>query len=610
MVYSMVNWQLLYSMGRIITEQKGSQNISSYVYDALGRVTSKGAVNSTVAYTYDALGNIQTLTYPSGRVVNYSHDDASQLSSLSTNGISNISLSYNALGLAKSIGLPNGVTENKTYDALGRITKLDLTKDVTSLYSKANEYSPVGDVSKQSTTEGISSRIEDYAYDPLSRLTEQKNSDDDTVTNGYGYNLAGNLVKVNGSVQTFDDTGKILTSGDTSYSYDGLNNRIGETNSLDADKNKEYTWNPDGSMKTVKVFKNGVLSETVSYTYDAKGLMLNRAVNGNIVNTFTWNTNTIIPLMVSDGVYEYIYQNDRVPLAQVRLSDGVVTYLHKDINGSVTTSTDASGGLLGTTVYSPYGLPENPLQSSFGYAGEWTDNVTGHIYLRARWLDVITASFLSQDPLVQITGNSYGYTNGNPITQVDPLGLFSLNPLALIQGQALIPIAQKINQGWDGFASGVSQVNNSIGDGLKIAGQKAEEGAYISGQGIRTTVDWLNSNSGDISAVLGVVSIVTTPIPVISAPAAIGSVAFGAISVRGMFQECSQNNYECNWGEILIGSVSALAGAAGLSFKFASRLIGGTQKGYDLLGLTATQAGYAVTGINHKIKQWSNKEKC
>lgn len=113
----------------------------------------------------------------------------------------------------------------------------------------------------------------------------------------------------------------------------------------------------------------------------------------------------------------------RVPVAQVKVSDGTVTYLHTDLNGSVTAATNASGAVSGTVDYSPYGKVTGVPVSKFGYAGDWTDPDTGYTYLRNRWLDTSTGNFLSEDPMVQVTGNSFGYTSGNPLTHIDPMGL-------------------------------------------------------------------------------------------------------------------------------------------------------------------------------------------
>lgn len=130
--------------------------------------------------------------------------------------------------------------------------------------------------------------------------------------------------------------------------------------------------------------------------------------------------------MLSDGEHEYIYGNERVPVAQVKISDGTVTYLHTDLNGSVTASTNGSGAIVGTVAYSPYGKATTAPISKFGYAGEWTDPDTSFTYLRNRWLDISKGTFLSEDPLVQTTGNSFGYTSGNPLTQIDPMGLCNI----------------------------------------------------------------------------------------------------------------------------------------------------------------------------------------
>ena len=133
--------------------------------------------------------------------------------------------------------------------------------------------------------------------------------------------------------------------------------------------------------------------------------------------------------MLSDGKFEYIYKTsiDRVPFAQVDISTKEVTYLHSDLTGSIVATTDSAGVLIGTVDYSPYGEVIGSSLSRFGYAGEWIDEVTDYVYLRARWMDVSTGSFLSEDPLVQMTNNAFDYTEGNPLSQIDPLGLFSLS---------------------------------------------------------------------------------------------------------------------------------------------------------------------------------------
>jgi len=60
------------------------------------------------------------------------------------------------------------------------------------------------------------------------------------------------------------------------------------------------------------------------------------------------------------------------------------------------------------------------------FAGEYLDD-SGLYYLRARFYDPDTASFLSVDPALTVSGSAYGYASGNPLQLVDPLGLFSMS---------------------------------------------------------------------------------------------------------------------------------------------------------------------------------------
>jgi RHS repeat-associated core domain len=66
-----------------------------------------------------------------------------------------------------------------------------------------------------------------------------------------------------------------------------------------------------------------------------------------------------------------------------------------------------------------------PDANPFRYSGEYYDNETGYIYLRARYYDTKTGTFLSEDP-IRDGNNWYGYCAGNPVLFIDPTGMFSI----------------------------------------------------------------------------------------------------------------------------------------------------------------------------------------
>jgi RHS repeat-associated protein len=59
----------------------------------------------------------------------------------------------------------------------------------------------------------------------------------------------------------------------------------------------------------------------------------------------------------------------------------------------------------------------------FFYDGQYLDHTSGLYYLRARWYDPQTGQFTSLDPLVAVTNEPYGYAGGDPVNNIDPLGL-------------------------------------------------------------------------------------------------------------------------------------------------------------------------------------------
>jgi RHS repeat-associated protein len=105
-------------------------------------------------------------------------------------------------------------------------------------------------------------------------------------------------------------------------------------------------------------------------------------------------------------------------------------FFHADLAGSVRAVTDAGGAVVAASDYSAFGEPLpvaglDPVSSvaPFGFAGEWADP-SGLVYLRARFYDPSSGVFLSADPAVAVSGDSYGYAAGNPLQVGDPLGLW------------------------------------------------------------------------------------------------------------------------------------------------------------------------------------------
>ncbi len=96
--------------------------------------------------------------------------------------------------------------------------------------------------------------------------------------------------------------------------------------------------------------------------------------------------------------------------------------------GSTMAIVNASGAVQNSYTYDVYGKPTKTGSRSFrgrNFAGQQTD-ATGLQYLRARYMDPETGTFLSREPLGVAptwTGNSTGYGSGSPGMFSEPTGL-------------------------------------------------------------------------------------------------------------------------------------------------------------------------------------------
>jgi RHS repeat-associated protein len=113
--------------------------------------------------------------------------------------------------------------------------------------------------------------------------------------------------------------------------------------------------------------------------------------------------------------------------AQVRWYCGACPEERRDVLGSVLAEVDPAGYITGARQMDVYGAPRATQGSPtskhayVGALGHPTEDDTGLIYMRARWMDPVTGTFVSEDP-AQDGANWFGYCPTNPITFYDPSG--------------------------------------------------------------------------------------------------------------------------------------------------------------------------------------------
>ena len=185
-----------------------------------------------------------------------------------------------------------------------------------------------------------------------------------------------------------------------------------------------YTYDQAGNLSAVDRPEAGELPAIEeAYAYDGTGLRASQTVSG-ATSQLTWDTSGGLALLLDDGHASYIYGPGGLPIEQI--SEGTPTFYHHDQLGSTRMLTNASGEPTATFTYSAYGQPAGSTGTQttpLGYAGQYTNEQSGLIYLRARVYDPVTGQFLTRDPIEALTRQPYAYVNDNPLANTDPSGL-------------------------------------------------------------------------------------------------------------------------------------------------------------------------------------------
>lgn len=125
--------------------------------------------------------------------------------------------------------------------------------------------------------------------------------------------------------------------------------------------------------------------------------------------------------VVGGQVTQYVRGLGLTALVQ---ADGTRLQHVTDGHGDVTKLVNGSGTVVVDYTYDAFGNQTEETEdiNPFRYAGEYWDEETGLIYLRARYYDAGIGSFTQEDP-ARDGENWYVYCGGNPILYVDPSGM-------------------------------------------------------------------------------------------------------------------------------------------------------------------------------------------
>ena len=330
-----------------------------------------------------------------------------------------------------------------TYDGLRRLTQAYTAYTFSQIDQLEPGRAPTGCVEKPATGQVGGAAPYWTTYDKYdldgNRTTTTSHAlggtGTDTVTNAsYGADAAGPHA-ITSSTTTVGST----VTQTASYTYDEAGNQTSRT--LPDGTTQQLGWDQSGRLNTVTTTgaPTGTANGTESIVYDADGNRLTRTDAAG--TTIYLPAGQEVTVSTGGAVLATRYYTFGGITVAVRTGQGMgaVTSLIPDAHGTTIAAipnTDYAAGAVRRIYTDPFGLPRgatgdgtgtgtDPVPGDKDFLGK-TKDTTGLVAVGARYYDPITGTFISVDPLLDLTDptqwNAYAYADNNPLTFSDPNG--------------------------------------------------------------------------------------------------------------------------------------------------------------------------------------------
>ena len=380
---------------------------------------SQRGLTTTLAYDHDGRLSSQRLALSSATIpmtTNYSYDEAGRLSE-KTLGSTPVSYAYNVRGWIGKIASAPFVSELRYENP--RYGGAPLYSGMVSQWTWKHGQQPENDYV--------------FSYDGVGRMVAAKHFVDGARTDGYTergirYDANGNLLAISRTAGgAVSDSLRFTLGGDVLLDVSGTSTGVFEYDPSgnlvkDGLNRLEFSYNCLNLMQTVQTT---VGASKAQFTYGSDGRKLSeKARTGGFEYL---------------GSLIYAYRGGTLSLAQAVTDEGTiqsagVNYFIRDHLGSVRAVVDHTGKIVERNDYYPFGgRHENSALSlsatnRYKFGGKETLEPVSLDMLDfgARFYDPRIARWNTQDPLAEkyFSLSPYNYCAGNPITLVDPTGMF------------------------------------------------------------------------------------------------------------------------------------------------------------------------------------------
>jgi RHS repeat-associated protein len=404
-------------------------------------VTWSGAVSGSVAWGYnvDLIKSRETVTAGgSSQVAYFGYDSDLLLTCASPTTCSPAGSDALVLGRSAQHGLVTSITrgatnETWTYNGYGELARQTARYNTTTLYdvtyhAAGAERDALGRVTRKTEVVDGSTRVSDYDYDDLGRLTSVTLNG--ALAEEYTYDLNGNRLTAfspaTGTLSaTYDDQDRLLTYGPWTFTYTANGELATKTNTATSES-WTYQYDVLGNLLSVSL-PDGDL---VEYLVDGLGRRVGKKLNGTLVRQWLYR-NALKPAVELDGagnlVARFVY-GSKANVPDLVIRGGATYRVVSDQLGSPVLAVNVADAddVPFRAEYSAFGeVTGTGIEwMPFGFAGGMYDADTGLVRFGARDYDPQTGRWTRKEPL-RFAGslNFYFYSANDPVNLLDPTGL-------------------------------------------------------------------------------------------------------------------------------------------------------------------------------------------